>query len=276
MIIYLKEVKMREKIIVNIKNIEEILTYQSKGIKKFLVPLADFCVGYDELSALNINKINTNFYLLVNRILTKDDLAKLESILARLNKTYLKGVFFEDLGVLSILNKLSLEVEKIYFPNHFGTNYASINAFLERGLDSVVVSNEITKEEIALILEKVTKDVVIQVYGYNQIMYSRRNLITNYNKEFNLQVSLENTITEKVTKKALKIKENQYGTVIFDENIYNNLELLEFSSHIKFYYINTSFLTILDIEKALKMPKASNSNSFLNQKTIYKIGDIDE
>lgn len=267
---------MNKKIIVNIKRIEEIVKYQEQGILNYLLPLAGFCVGYEEIKLEEIYKISTDYYLLINRILTKEDLNNLENILNNINKTNLKGIFFEDLGILEIINNLQIDCEKIYFPNHFGTNYASINAFFKRGIDSMVLSNEITIEEIKEILDKVTKEVVIQVYGYNQIMYSRRNLISNFNNEFNLKLPLDNEIVEKVTKKSLKIRENNYGTIVFDTNIYNNLELLKLTKNIKLYYINTTFMEVEDILDVLNNPNDIQNNSFLNKKTIYKIGDIDE
>ena len=232
---------MKNKLIINIKEIDEIEYYKEKGIYNYLVPLKDFCVGYDTIDVNNINKIDVNYYLLVNRIMT-----------------------FKD-----------LDLEKIYFPNHFATNYLSINGFLDKGIDSVVVSNEITKEEVEIILDNVSENVVIPVLGYNQIMYSRRNLITNYNKEYNLNTSLNNKITEQITKKQLPILEQEYGTVIFDENIYNNLELLKNTKNVKFYLINSTFLTKEDIISYLNS-NSLNNNGFLTRKTIYKIGDINE
>ena len=247
---------MKNKLIINIKEIDEIEYYKEKGIYNYLVPLKDFCVGYDTIDVNNINKIDVNYYLLVNRIMTFKDLEKLRSILNNINLKYLKGVFFEDLGVLE-------------------TNYLSINGFLDKGIDSVVVSNEITKEEVEIILDNVSENVVIPVLGYNQIMYSRRNLITNYNKEYNLNTSLNNKITEQITKKQLPILEQEYGTVIFDENIYNNLELLKNTKNVKFYLINSTFLTKEDIISYLNS-NSLNNNGFLTRKTIYKIGDINE
>ena len=268
---------MKDKILVNIKNEQEIAIYQKQGIKNFLVPLADFCVGYDTLTLEDIGNLKQDYYLLINRILAKKDIEKLIEILkVIINSPYLKGIFFEDLGVLDVAKSLNFSKEFIYFPNHFGTNYASINAFFERGIDSFVVSNEITKEEITEILNKVTKEVIIQVYGYNQIMYSRRNLITNFNSEYKLNLPLDNEIKEKITSKSLKIKENEYGTIIFDEHIYNNLELLDLKENIKFYYINTTFLKPSEILKVLENKDKKDSNSFLNKKTVYKIGDLDE
>ena len=264
---------MKEKIIINIKSQEEINQLSKYGITHFLAPLKDFCVGYDCLDVDAINNLSGNIYLLVNRILTNNDLHNLKIILDSLNN--IKGVFFEDLGVFELIK--DKDIEKIYFPNHFGTNYASINTFFDKGIDSMVVSNEITLDEVKEIADKVSKEVILQVFGYNQIMYSRRNLISNFNKEYDLDLALDNEITDKVTKKNLKIKENKYGTVIYDDLIYNNLELLDIKNNIKFYYINSTYITLDDIINVLEHKDGITSkNGFLNQKTIFKVGEKHE
>lgn len=267
---------MQEKIIVNINNISDIEKYKSKEINNFLIPLDGFCVGYNTWKLEDLKNLNTEYYLLLNRLLTFKDLDNLKNILKYIDTTYLKGIFFEDLAVLEIIKELNLNVEKIYFPNHFGTNYASINAFLKRGIDSMVISNEITKEEVEEILSKVSKSVVVPILGYNQIMYSRRNLISNYNKEYDLTLNKNNQITEQVTKRKFNIKENEYGTVIFDEDIYNNIELLKLKNNVKFYLINSTDLSLEEIILFLERNNSLKNNSFLNKKTIYKVGKKNE
>lgn len=265
-----------KKIIVNIKNIDEIKLYQDNNISNFLIPLKDFCVGYEEIDQKDILKINQEYYLLINRLLTKEDILVLKEELIKLNNNYLKGIFFEDLALLEIVKELKLNIELIYFPNHFATNYASINAFLKRNIDSVVVSNEITYEEIEEIIKQSNSPLVLQLFGYNQIMYSRRNLISNFNNEYHLNLNLDNKIKELNSQKELHIKENKYGTVIYDENIYNNLKLLNFKNNIKLFYINTMYLEIDEIFNILNNKNTLDNKGFLTKKTIYKIGDINE
>ena len=267
---------MNDKIMVNIKDIKEIDEYLNGGVSNFLVPLENFGVGYETISISDISQINKNFYLLINRILTTKEILKLKDILVDLKNPYIKGIFFEDIGIWEVLKEIDKPWEKIYYPNHFGTNYASINSFLNRGIDSMVVSNELTYKEIEEITKKVLKPVVINVYGYNQIMYSRRNLISNFNAEFDLDLEKDNEIREKITKKQLKIKENQYGTVIFDEKIYQNFHLMDLKDNIKFYYVNTTFLEVSEVLNAISEQKQGDDSGFLNRKTVYKIGDLNE
>lgn len=265
---------MKEKVIVNVVLPEEILFYQKNGINNFLVPLDKFCVGYQTMSADLIKNLRGNLYLLINRILDKEGIESLKEILPAIDN--IKGIFFDDLGVLEIINELKLKVEKIYFPNHFATNYASINAYFKRGIDSVVLSNEITKEEVEQILDKVQNEVVVQILGYNQIMYSRRKLISNFVNEYNEDIARDTKIKEQSSQKVLKIKENEYGTVIFDEYIYNNLELMDYSKNIKFYYINATDidakLVVQALDKIIALP--NTKNGFLEQKTVFKVGDL--
>ena len=264
---------MKNKIIINISNQDQINKLVSHGIFNFLVPLKNYCVGYEEVDIKTIKLLKGNIYLLVNRVLTNDDLSELSDLLKQINN--IKGIFFEDLGVFELIKDMN--IEKIYFPNHFATNYASINSFLDKSIDSVVASNEITLEEIKEIAQKVNKGIILQVFGYNQIMYSRRNLISNFNKEYDLDLELDNEITDLVTKKNLNIKENNYGTVIFDEKIYNNLELLNITKNIKFYYINSTYLNLDSILDILNNNDNSiGSNGFLNKKTVFKVGDVRE
>ena len=269
----------QEKIIISVQNQEEIDNYRAKKIKNFLLPLKDFCVGYNDLYIDGCQLDDGNFYLLINRILDSKDIIKLTNILKNMDITNIKGIFFEDLGVLKIINDLKLPLEKIYFPNHFATNYASINLFLEKGIDSVVISNEITKDEVKQILNKVKEPVVLQVLGYNQIMYSRRHLISNFASEYQTNLAKDAKIREHTTDKCLKIKENNFGTVIFDEPIYNNLELVDLNdSKVKFYYINTTDLNYKLVMNALEnnIIIPNSKNGFLNQKTIYKLGGKNE
>lgn len=265
---------MFKKVIINIRNIEEIEFYKNNDINNFLIPIKDFCVGYNEIDINDIKKINDNIYLLINRVLDKKGIDNLREVLPLLNN--IKGIFFDDLGVLSIINELKLDVEKIYFPNHFATNYASINSFLKRGIDSVVVSNEITKDEVNTILNNVNKPIVLQVLGYNQIMYSRRKLISNFAHEYHDNLSLDSKIKEQTTEKILKIKENEFGTVIFDEKIYNNLELMQNNNNVKFFYVNATDLEpkliVKTLNKIIVLP--NSKNGFLNQKTVFKVGDL--
>ena len=228
-------------------------------------PLKSFCVGFtDYFDILEIDD-----YVLVNRILDDNDLDKLESIL---NSSNIKGIVFDDLGIIDIV--ANLDITKILLLDHLATNTKSINYYLEY-VDSVVVSNDLTEEEIRIIVANVSKPLVINVFGLKTLMYSRRLLLSNYEMYHNLKE--ERIVDANIEDKYFKIVENDYGTLFYAKNYYNALCLLDLDNVLFFWY-NPIFL---DNEKIIKLVldnDITDINSellFLDKKTYYKVGDID-
>lgn len=228
-------------------------------------PLKSFCVGYEV--EFDISEIDD--YVLVNRILDDNDLDKLESIL---NSSNIKGIVFDDLGIIDIV--ANLDITKILLLDHLATNTKSINYYLEY-VDSVGVSNDLTEEEIRNIVANVSKPLVINVFGLKTLMYSRRLLLSNYEMYHNLKE--ERIVDANIEDKYFKIVENDYGTLFYAKNYYNALCLLDLDNVLFFWY-NPIFL---DNEKIIKLVldnDITDINSeplFLDKKTYYKVGDID-
>lgn len=261
---------MTNKILILIKDILEIKEYKKVGITTFLFPLQDYCVGYEnEFSVSEINEIEEeNKFILINRLLDCDDVDKLKSILSNIK---VKGIIYEDIAVYQIIKELDLNVELIYYQNHFNSNIATINFWLDKA-SSVVICNELTKEEILNILKNAKKSVVLHALGYNQAMYSRRLLLTNFCDEFNLDKRSTNTLIEKVSGITFKAIENKYGTVLYYGKVFDGLDLLE-QDNVKYFYVNTTFMTLDDVIKKLtaKDNNLNTDNGFLDRETIYKL-----
>lgn len=224
-----------------------------------LYPLKSFCVGYDEY--YDIEEIND--FVLVNRILDDESLDELEIILKNSN---IKGIVFDDLGIIEIVKDLA--ITKILILDHLATNVKSINYYLEF-VDSIIVSNDLTKEEIKFIVDNSNKELVLNVFGLKTLMYSRRTLLTNYNLYH--KEDIERNIKASIDGKPFIIKENNYGTVFYSGTYYNALELLELPAF--YYWYN---LIDMDYEDAIKLINSNEVNvesntGFLNQKTVYKL-----
>lgn len=154
--------------------------------------------------------------------------------------------------------------------NHLANNYVSINYYLDY-VDSVVVSSDLTKDEIIEIHDKSKKKLVINVFGLNNLMYSRRKLITNYNEYYH--ENLKNEANASINDLGFIIFENEYGTVMYANKYYDALELLE-CKNVLYYWYNPVFL---DNDKILQVVLNNNLDNidtykgFLNKKTIYKL-----
>ena len=258
-------------ILIYVDKLDYISDYRKAGVSAFLFGLSDYCVGYNTYDLESIKSVEvSNKYLLINRVIDCDGIDKLKVILKDIGD--IKGIVFEDIGVLNVINDLGLNVEKILFQNHFGTNKDSINFWLDR-VDSMFVSNELTYDEIKYITDNVNGKVVLHLYGYNQVMYSRRLLLSNWSNKFNIEYKDNNVISDIQSGIKFRALENEYGTVMYSENIFNGKRLLGLDN-VKYYYVNTTLVDHKDVMGFLTNNDHSSDSEdegFLDRETIYKL-----
>ena len=231
---------------------------------ELLYPLKSYTIGYEV--TFDIKDIDG--FVLINRILDDFDLDKLDKLLHENNN--IKGIVFDDLGIIDIVSDLN--ITKILLINHYANNYRSINYYLEY-VDSVVVSSDITEEEIKEIVKNTIKPVVVNVFGMKDLMYSRRLLLTNYAKYYN--IPNKDMIEAKINDNGFKIFENEYGTYFYASKYYNALDLLDLDNVLYFWY-NPVFLDdeeILDVVINNDVSNIDNDSLFLDKATTYRIGD---
>ena len=234
----------------------------------FLFPLKSFCVGVKK--EYELDEIAEGSYLYMNRILDEEAIENLESQIQAIEKKC-KGIFFEDLGVLQILEEKNSSLESIFMPSHMICSKESAKSFLKEA-SKVVLSPDITLEESKFILEG-TQNIGVLLYGHLPFMYSRRTLLKNYAKNFELEEEKTMMIDENIHQKRFFAVENDYGTVIYDSKVYDGRELL---GHASFYVISLEFEHIKSIKEFLKELESGkeiedSTTGFLHQKTIYKL-----
>lgn len=264
------------KFLVIVTNPDQLNIYKKARITNFLFPLTDFSVGFP--ITFSISEIEEG-YIYINRILDTSTYQKLKELLKDI-KENIKGIVFEDFGIITLAKELNLKQKLILYQTHFATNHQSINHTLEY-VDSVVISTDITKEEIKEIEQNVQKPLVFLLYGLVPTMYSRRTLMTNFEKHFNLQSQPIIHLKEPISKKGFLAVENKYGTILYHDKYLNALNTIE-DKNILFYLINPLFLNKeelenLLIERLINDTTLTNQEDqgFLNQKTIYQLkGDI--
>ncbi len=261
---------MISKILIYVDDIEHIEDYRKVGVSAFLFALEGYCVGYKTYSLEEIEKIDvSNKYIILNRVLTSDDIDNFKKIIKQF-KT-IKGIVFEDIGIYQVLSNLKTNLELILFQNHFATNTRSVNFWLDR-VDSLFIGNELTKNELETITKGAIKPVCLHLYGYNQVMYSRRLLLSNWEEEFKIPKSSSNIITDKATGIKFRAIENEYGTVMYSENIFNGKDLIDLSN-VKYFYVNTMMIEHNKVMYFLRTFDKTDGEDegFLNKETIYKL-----
>ena len=260
-----------DKIIININNLNEIDDYKKIGITNFLFAIEKFSIGYNTFSLDELKSLDVNVFLLINRMMDNKTVDSFKEIVPKLN--FVKGIFFEDLAVYNILADSNIPL--IWNQVQMGTSLLSINYWLNK-CASAVLSNSITESEIINIINNVTKPVVFNVLGKNMAMYSRRALLTNFNKYKNLKDKNKVLLKESIKGNTFLAKENEYGTILFDFLYFNYYSILKElnDNNIKYYYINNLDTDPKEIINFIKTGLMPNSYlGFLNKKTIFKVGD---
>lgn len=261
----------KDKILINIENLSDIEEYKKIGINNFLFAVDNFSIGYKTFDINSLINIKENKYLLINKIFNTEDINKFKKIIPLLNK--FNGIIFEDIGVYHLLKDTNINL--IWNQSHFATNYSSINYWLDL-TNSAVISNELTKEEVKEIIDKSNKKIILNVFGKNNIMYSRRTLLTNFNKYFKLKTNKEIILKENISNCEFRMLENESGTFTFDNNYFNIINYIKYfnNDNILFYLIYPFGLSVPEIKDIIENNSTIKYNDgFMNKKTIYKLGD---
>ena len=254
-----------KKYLVTVTN-DDIKKLKVKNVN-FLFPLQDLCVGYS--NTYKITQIDKgNSFIFVNRILDKSGIKILENTLKDISSKII-GICFTDLGVIEVVKRLNLNIKLIYMQNHNTTNVRSINYYLEI-VDSLLISTDITKNEIINILDKTNKPLIIPFFMLVDVMYSRRKLLSNFSSKFDLPKKNEIVLKEPISNQEFLAIENEYGTMIFID--YRELN----HENILYYYINPIGLNNDDVLKILNDENIEQMTTlgFLNNKTYYNLKEV--
>lgn len=256
------------KFLLLINDLNEIEYYKKLGINNFAIGLKNYSVftskSYDLKDIIKID----NVFIFINKILNNREVNDIKNMFKIVPKN-IKGVIISDLGLFNFFNEKKIDV--ILNLRHFGTNYESVNNFLNLGFKSYILSNEITKEEIKKITDNTIKPVIIEVLSHNIVSYSKRKLISNYNEYYNENVENNIIINDKISNSNFIVNEQPAGTIFATSEIYDARELLNLNN-ILYFFINSSFIKKEIIEKFLTNKNIENSNKgFLNKETIYKV-----
>ena len=244
-----------------------------------ILPLKDYSIGFDvyyTVSEINSLSRKLNISVIINKFLHKEDIKNIINIINELEIDNIKYIFVEDLGLVSLLDNNKVVVSQ----NHIINNYDSINYFKSLGYSNILVNNDLTINELEEIISKTSSNLFMYFISKNNLMYSKRRLLTAFSNYKNSDISKKEVITEKVSNHKLIIKEEKCGTCIFNKRIFaGNKYMSELSSVNKI--VNLSNMDEFETKTILKyMDKVNLSDYieiddyFLDNVIPYKVGDI--
>ena len=267
---------MRKKEILIIPSDKNLEDYKCNS---FILPLKDYSVGFDVYFDIDeINKFSSfyNVSIIINKFLHKDSLESIKKDLLKIIDN-IKYFFIEDFSLVNYLPKDKL----VLYPNHIISNYYSVNYLKELGFNNVMISNELTIDELKEIDKNTDSNLFYMYLSKNNLMYSRRSLLSNYYDNYGIKDKDNNIlVNESVSNHELLIKEESDGTLIFNNKIYcasrylNDLDNYNLVVNLSNIDQESKKIIINNLENIDLCNLIDSDYYFLENKIAYKVGDL--
>ncbi len=281
-----------------------VIPNNKENINSILDTGSNILIGIEgySINTLNLNiediksllNINTNIFISLNKNISNDKLDDVEKLLIDIEKMNIKGLFYSDVAIVSIVTRLNLNINLIWANEHLTTNYFTINYWSNYGVNGVFLSNEITKDEIAEIIDNTNSMVIVQLFGFIPMYASKRHAIKNYLNHFKIDLNSSRYYLFKENKKY-PIIDNEDGTIIYTNFILNGLkEYLELKDKLDYVLINgysiddNNLLKVIDCFKKIDLENIdildneilnmfdNLDKGFLYEETIYRVKKNDK
>lgn len=258
------------------------------GVKGLSVNLPFYVEQLEEVVKF-VKENNKEIFISLNKNIHNSDLEFLKETLITLEKLDVTGVIYYDASIVNLKKELGLKLDLVWGQEHMTTNYLTSNYWYSFGAKYMLVSNEITIDEIIEISKNTESKLMVQLFGYIPIFNSRRHLVENYLKTFGLNSSNDYLIEKEG--KSYSIVDSELGTTVYSANILNGIgEYLNLKdNNISYIVLNSygiddnDFCNIVDFFNTVDSNNISEYNNkidemfnnvdrgFLYTETVYKV-----
>jgi putative protease len=271
------------KILVVPSSLEEIKELKNKNIDGVIFSIKNLSVNnslyltIDKLKKI-LPELNPNWEVNIslNKIMHNKDLPLLESTLKELVKLNISKILFYDLSILNITKRLNLNLDLVISQDHLNASYSSNNFYYKKKVKYSLITSDITLEEILDIKKNSKIKLMLTVYGYLPIFYSRRYLITSYLEYINKNI--DKNLHYLVSKdNYYPIIEEEYGTTIYSPEPVNLIKYLDELKELDYLVLNSNYIDNSEFMEVLDKYLTNNKKvdnvyeGFINTKTIYKV-----
>lgn len=269
--------------LVNTLEIDKTLPY----LDGYIFGLKDYSVNFlntynlEELKKviIKLKENNKEIYISINKNLHNKEIDNLKKILIEIENLNINGIMYADNGFITLKKELNLKTNLIWNQEHLTTSYSSINTYKEFGINSVVISNDITFHEVKEIIDNTESISYYMIFGYLPMFISERNQIRNYENYFKLNGSTDYNyfVNDNI---KYPIIDNNIGTFAFSSlPVFAYKEYLEIKDKIDYVILSDLFIDsdiyikVLDKVKYEKNVDLNieTSQNFLYKDTIYKV-----
>lgn len=242
-----------------------------------------FNYSLNEIKIINnyctINNIKK--YISIDSFIFEDDKVALYEYFDVLKGLNIDGIYFTDLAIINISKEYGLDDRLIYDSDTLMTNSLDSAFYLNKGID-VVLSRELTLEEVNKILDNHLGLIDMQVFGHLKMSYSKRKFLSNYFKHINKDIDITSKrnikLVEENREYALPILEDKYGTRIYTDYVLLMYEeLIELKPKLERCLLDDTFIKetdlVFDVIKDIKRLTKDNVE-FLIENIENKYPDV--
>ncbi len=204
-----------------------------------------------------VSKRGKRLYILVNKIFLQDELDGLFNYLSWLKSIDVDGIFFSDLGVITMGEQLGIKDKLVYFSETQMVNHKDCEFFVNQGLKGVILSKELPLEDIITTSKLVKGNLGMIIHGYLHMFYSKRKILRNFFEKYNQEYEYQNKRTLKLKEQKRNeyypIYEDENGSYIFSHGCMSSLNDFKeiVNSDLKMFIIDSIFLSKEHVKNAL-------------------------
>lgn len=214
-------------LLLTLSNIDLLNKYSKDNIDGLLFggPLSlRFNYSLKEIEMIDVYCLRNNLkrYVVIDAFISEYDRVLVNDYLEFLKKLDVDGIYFTDLGIISVAGAIGIRNKLIYDPDTLLTNSLDVNFYLRQGIGTVL-ARELSFDEVKHILEKNPGKCDMQIFGHLKLSYSKRQFMTNYFKYIGKEVDVLNKrsirLVEEHRNYKLPIIEDKYGTRIYSDYV---------------------------------------------------------
>jgi len=247
-----------------------------------VVYLNDFSSFYNksfslsEIEEIYENRENLKIFIDLTIMMEDSEIKRLNILLDQIeNKDFY--FIYSDLGVYEALRLRSLENRGIYNSQTLCTNQYDQEFYLKQNMLSSAISLEIPVKDQISISEYNNHNVFLKAFGYHQMFYSKRHLISLYKEYKGLDFKNDkyNSYLREIKRENdfFHIYEFEKGTIIFRNYILSYLEEID-SIKPRYIYLDNIFIDDLTFNKVVETYSKYIRQIFSKEEALNAINSL--
>lgn len=203
-----------------------------------------------------IHSLNKKVYILLDRVMFDENIYKVKRYVKELINHNIDGYFISDLGLIELFKEIGLIGKVFYYSQTQIVSQMELDAFGSLNLKGVFVSKDYNLDHALKISNKYPAG--INVFGYRNLFYSKRQLLSAYKAEFDEKGKFYHSDKYLIKEKKREIRnpifENKYGTYIFTHeplSLLNRYKEIK-NSNIKYILFDDNLIECVSFIDAIK------------------------